>query len=204
MASGPAGRKLDLPVTASCGDGGGAAVYRWWRQRRQRQRQRQRRGQRRGPGAGAGAGAQGVEKDHNVTAAGTEDLCLVRERQHHVARPQELAHPCRVNCQCRGEQPSRLSRPASCRVPEPWAFNAPVHGILAVGFCHGTGTGWDTRRDRRDACSPLMPPHAGEPPRVIFRAARKPSHLSAKRLIDPFATTVGAMAERQDSIRAAR
>ncbi len=57
--------------------------------------------------------------------------------------------------------------------------------------------------------SPLMPPHAGEPagqsmgstraPRVVFRAARKPCHLSAKRLIDPFATTVGAMAERRES-----
>ena len=54
--------------------------------------------------------------------------------------------------------------------------------ILAVDSYHSTGTGWDTRRDRRDACSPLlMPPHAGAPagqsmgstraPRVVFRAA---------------------------------
>jgi len=122
MASGPAGRKLDLPVTASCGDGGGAAVYRWWRQRRQRQRRR-----------GPGAGAQGVEKGHDVAAAGTEDSCLVRERQHHAARPQELAHPGRGNGKCRGEQPSRLSRPASCRVPEPWEFKASVHVSLQWG-----------------------------------------------------------------------
>ena len=57
-----------MPVTASCGDGGGAAVYRWrWRW--------------------PGAGAQGVEKNHDVAAAGTEDFCLVRERLHRIPLP---------------------------------------------------------------------------------------------------------------------
>ena len=42
-------------------------------------------------------------------------------------------------------------------------------------------------------------------PRVVFRAARKTftSPRSGKLILDPFATTVGAMAERQDSICAA-
>ena len=126
MASGPAGRSFDLPVTASCGDGRGAAVYRW-RQQRQRQRRR-----------GPGAGAQGVEKNHDVTAAGTEDFCLVWEKQHQVARPQELTHPGRGGCKCRGEQPSRLSRPASCRVPEPWKFIASAHRGRLDGQFHSS------------------------------------------------------------------
>ena len=63
--------------TASCGDGDGAGACRWERRERRR----------------PGAGAQGVEKKHDVTAAGTEDFRLVREMQHYLARPQELAHP---------------------------------------------------------------------------------------------------------------
>jgi hypothetical protein len=157
-----------------------------------------------------------VEKNHDVTAAGTEDFCLVRKTQHHVAGPQELAHPGRGNGKCRGEQPSRLSRPASCRVPEPWKFigSVLVSCILEIGSCQGTGTGWDTRRDRRDACSPRMPPHQREPsgqsigstraPRVVFRAARKACLLSAKRLFDPCETEIGARARSSGMNRPSR
>jgi len=55
--------------------------------------------------------------------------------------PQELTHPGRGGCMCRGEQPSRLSRLASCRVPEPWKFiaSAPIflHGIPAKAQAPG-------------------------------------------------------------------
>ena len=38
--------------------------------------------------AEAGRGCAGRGKNHDVTAAGTKDFCLVRERQHYVAGPQ--------------------------------------------------------------------------------------------------------------------
>jgi hypothetical protein len=53
--------------------------------------------------------------------------------------------------------------------------------ILAVGSCHGTGTGWDTRRDRRDACSPLMLPHPREPQRSGDRLQRRRSPAGRER-----------------------
>ena len=44
--------------------------------------------------------------------------------------------------------------------------------ILAVGSYQGTGTGWDTRRDRRDACSPPSCRRTRVNPRVSSFAPR--------------------------------
>ena len=177
-----------------------------------------------------------MEKNHDVTAAGTEDFCLVRGMQHHVAGPQELAHPGRGNGKCRGDQPSRLSCPASCRVPERWKLKAPVLSSLpwvpamapAPGGTPG-GTGGTpvlpsccrTRGNRSAAetgCNAGAAPQGGNggnqptrqsmgstrAPRVVFRATRKTCPLSAKRLIDPHATVMGARAGTSGKHRPSR
>jgi len=82
--------------------------------------------------------------------------------QHHAARPQELAHSGRGNGNCRGEQPSRLSRPAFCRVPEPWKLKAPVlvtlQWVSAKAPRHRHRVGHPAGQARR-----LFSPHTAAP-----------------------------------------
>ena len=60
-----------------------------------------------------------------------------------------------------GHVPGRTAVPAVPPGILPGAGALEIHcigpNIFARVSCQGTGTGWDTRRDRRDACSPLLP-----------------------------------------------